>query len=517
MSRDRISQIIGTAGLTLFAVGSTLYAINSPQRTLTFVALAVGGMGLLVYLVLNLHLIRDFLARRSARYGANMIVMIVLFTAVVVIIQAVSARHSRRYDLTRNKRFTLAEQTVNILRSLPKDIDITGFYKLGTDEQLGTEDLVGQYAHESGRIRYEFIDPDRRPQLVREMGVTSYNTLVVRAGDRQEHITNVSEEKLTNAILKTTRDVIKVIYFVKGHSEKDPDVTDEPGYSIMKDAIEKEGYLVRKISLFDEKTIPDDCALLIVAGPKRDYFEAEIAKMRTHLTQGRNALFLIDAQRDLPNIAGLLEEYQIVLDNNVIIDPYSRVFGGDYTVPVVTQYDDHPITKGFDVATFFPMARSVRIADDKVDGVRATYLALTGKSAWGEIDLDMVKRGQAVRDEVDFPAPLAVAAISSKRFDRSDPDDIGFDESKIVVFGDSDFADNSAFRISGNADLILNVVNFLAEEKDLIAIRAARGLGDRLFLTASQGRLIFLLSVMLLPMSVIGVGITVFFKKRNRG
>jgi ABC-type uncharacterized transport system involved in gliding motility auxiliary subunit len=349
------------------------------------------------------------------------------------------------------------------------------------------------------------------------MGIVTYGATVVQARDKREFVKVLNEENLLNAIATVTGDIVKVIYFVRGHGEKDP-TSDRPGgYSIATQAVEEENFEVRTLSLFDEQMVPGDCWLLVIAGPRRDYFESEIGKVSEYLGQGRNALFLIDPQTEIPNIEGLLRTYKIVINNDAIVDPFSRVFGGDYSVPVVSAYEDHPITRDFSVATFYPTARSVGIAEADAEAVKIQYLAKTGKSAWGETDLELIDRGQAVKDDADNPAPVPIALIAEKRLKDGVASQIGFDLSEVVVFGDSDFADNSSFRLSGNADLFLNVVNYLAEEKDRIAIRAKKGLGDRLFLTASQGRFIFLVSVVILPLSVIVFGTTVFFRRQRRG
>jgi ABC-type uncharacterized transport system involved in gliding motility auxiliary subunit len=517
VAKERIYQIIALVGLALIVVGAALYIADSAYRTLMYGALIGGAAVVLIFAVFNIGLIIAFFQKRSSRHGVNMIVMIVVFTSILVIIQALSVRHSLRYDLTRNKRFSLADQTRNVLDSLQQDVGAYAFFQKGSPERVRADDLLKEFTHRSTRFTYQLIDPDQRPQSAKEMGIVTYGTTVVQARDRTEHVKTLNEENLLNAIAIVTGDAAKVIYFVKGHGEKDP-TSDKPGgYSIAAQAAEGENFEVRTLSLFDEAMVPDDCWLLIIAGPRRDYFESEIAKISDYLGQGRNALLLLDPQTDIPNIEGLLKSYRIVINNDAIVDPFSRVFGGDYSVPVVSASETHEITRDFGLATFYPTARSVGIADTDMVAVNIQYLAKTGKSAWGETNLDLIDKGQAVKDAGDNPAPVPIAVIAEKRLKNGEPSQIGFDLSEVVVFGDSDFADNSSFRLSGNADLFLNVVSYLAEEKDRIAIRAKQGLGDRLFLTASQGRFIFLVSVIILPLLVIVFGTTVFVRRQRRG
>jgi ABC-type uncharacterized transport system involved in gliding motility auxiliary subunit len=515
--RERAAKITGFAGLVFLLFGASLYAINSPYVAGRNALLSVGVVLLAAYVVLNLRAFRAMARTRSSRYGANTAVMVVFFACIIVIIQALSARHSLRLDLTRNQRFSLAEQTVNVARALQGDIELFGFYKQTDLEGDRAKDLFVELSHVSSRIRYELIDPDRDPARTQAMGVTEYGTVIVQYGERRETLTSVSEEALTNALLKVTRDTRKTIYFVIGHGEKDLASEEPGGYAILSKAIGNENYDVKTISLFDSPAVPEDCHLLVVAGPTVDYFDSEIAKITEYLSGGKNALFLIDPHLTFPLLEGLLSRYRVDLGRDVVIDPYSRLFGTEYTVPVVTQYVEHPITRGMDVATFYRLARSVRIDPEPIGGVTVQYLAQTGSSAWGETDLDRVKAGQAVRGDDDLQGPVSIALVAQKTYASAQPNAEDSRESQIVVFGDSDFADNSAFRASGNADLFLNVVNFLAEEKDLIAIRPKQGMGDRMLLTATEGRLLFLISVVLIPVSVMGFGISVFVKRRKLG
>ncbi|MFH1754357.1 MAG: GldG family protein [Candidatus Latescibacterota bacterium] len=520
MDRNVFSRITGFAALILLTFGALLYAIDSPNRETMYGFLICGGLSLVVFVALNRKAISLFSKKRSSRYGANMFVMILLFMCIVVIIQALSSRHSRRFDMTRNQRFSLAGQTISLLNTLDRDIDIHGFFKRGTLSRRQAEDLISQYQHENRRIRAEFIDPDQNPQAAKDLGATDYDMLLVQCGARKELIGALSEESLTNAILKVFREEIKAVYLVQGHGEKDPDSRKMSGYSSMKQAVEADNYYVKTISLFDVESVPDDCYLLMIAGPTKDYIESEIDKIKDYLSAGKSAIVMIDPQTDLPNIQNLLAEYRIAVDDDIIIDPYSRVAGGDYKVPLVSEYDNHPITRDFDLATFYPLARSVRIIDTEAPGsVETQYLVRSGTSAWGEIDMDGISKGTATRNENDVLAPVPIAAVASKEVHLPDSTGTGFRRltSKIIVFGDSDFANNSSFRILGNADFLLNTVSYLAEEKDLIAIRPKQSLGDRLFLTASQGRLVFLVSVVLLPAIVITIGTSIFLRRKKSG
>jgi len=520
VNRDEISRIAGFTALVLIAIAAILYATNSQHRGAMLGFFIAGGAALAAFLLLNREAILLFSRKRSSRYGANMLVMILLFTCIVIILQALSSRHSVRFDLTRNQRFSLASQTIHLLDKLNKDIEIYAFFQRGTTDRQWAEHFINQYVYKSNRIRAEFVDPDQNPQLAQDMGITSYGTTVVKCGSREEPVTDLTEANLTNAILKVSRDEMKSVCLIKGHGEKDIDNKEMNGYASMAQAIEKDNYNVEAISLFEMDFIPGTCNLIIIAGPKDDYLVGEVDMIEDYLFRGNSAIIMIDPQRDLPNLEKLLADFNIALDNDIIIDPYSRMSGGDYRVPMVSEYENHPITRNFNEAVFFPLARSVRIIDPSaVGGIVSRYLVRSGKSAWGETDMEGVRKGEASRGDDDVPAPVPIAAISSMEVQV--PDSTGEYEkkaiSRIIVFGDSDFANNSSIKLLGNADFLLNTINYLAEEEDRIAIRPKQALGDRIYLSRSQERFIYLVSVVLLPLVVIIIGTSIFMRRRKSG
>jgi ABC-type uncharacterized transport system involved in gliding motility auxiliary subunit len=513
MRKEQIALVLGILGLVLFGMAILVYGVNTTEVHLIRIAWILGSISLVASFVLGMGALGQSLRSRTVVQGTNMALMIVFFLAIVASIQFLATRHSKRFDLTRNKRFSLAPQTLKILDSLDVDVQITGFFRKGSANRAKAHDLYDQYAHRSHRVHYELIDPDQRPQMAIDLGVTSYGTTVVRSGEKKELLTELTEEALTNAIVKVTRKTVKAVYFVKGHGERMIDDQEARGYSIAKQAIEKDNYRVESLSLMEVDSIPDDAYVLVVADPRKDFLDAEMERLREFLQRGRAAVFMVEPFMELPNLERLFEEYRIGLDDDIVVDPVSRLFGTDATVPVATAYERHPITKGFNVATFFPTARSVRIVGEDRLEVTPKRLVYTGRSAWGETDLETYRQQRrAERNEGDMLPPVALAAVSSRQLER------GKDaESRILVFGDADFASNSSFRVSGNGDLFLNAVNYLAEEKDLVAIRPKQGLGDRLFLTSSQASFIKYFSLIFLPFSVIFVGAAVYWRNAKRG
>ena len=224
-------------------------------------------------------------------------------------------------------------------------------------------------------------------------------------------------------------------------------------------------------------------------------------------------MLLLDPRVDLPAIEALVGDYHVILDPAVILDAGEGEF--DATVTRILRYEPHPITRGFNVITIFPMARPVRLDEAAMPpGMTGSYLAITEETAWGEVNMESFAVGSATREGEDIAPPLPVAA--TVLYTRVVPEQTEEQpEHRLLVIGDSDFVSNEFYGVFGNSDFFINCINFLSEDEDRITIRPNRGPGDRFFITAGQGRFIFTTSIILLPLCVILVGTTVMFRKRR--
>lgn len=515
MSRDNVSAYLGLGGLSVLVAGAALLASRSSNTTVAVGLTVFGAASLVVCGAMNARAVAAYGRSRSARYGTNALLMTVFFTAILVVIQAIAVRNAPEFDFTRNQRYTLAPQTTSVLAALSADVHVTAFFRLDSAGRMAAEPLLELYARHSHRLTWEVVDPDRRPDRADAMGAT-YGDMVVESLGRTRVVDQTTEEKLTNAIIQVTRGELKSVYFVTGHNEKNIQSGERTGYSAVHRALEGQGYAVHEMALLDVERVPDDCAVLVVAGPAMDYIATETQRIDAYLQSGGSGVFLLEPRDELRNLEALLRQYGIeVLDvevlDEVTVQDGNRAFGPRWAK--VLRYEPHEITRNFNAATFYPGARPVRIAADPDDlRIRGTYLAITPETAWGETDESSFETGSATRDGDDIAGPLPVAAVVERTFGGGGSERF---EGKVVVVGDSDFIANANFGLLGNSDFFLNAVSYLAHEEDLIEIRPRSGLGDRVYITERQGRLIFVVCIVLLPLSVVVVGASVVIRRRR--
>jgi ABC-type uncharacterized transport system involved in gliding motility auxiliary subunit len=459
---------------------------------------------------------------RHLRYGTNLLIATIAVLGIIALVEAISLRHSHRFDLTANKRYSLSPQSQQLLAQLPQAVKVTAFYQ---DAQTGREaakDLLDQYAYYGKQFTYEFIDPDRNPGVAKRYGITSYGTIVLESAEKEEKVLVADEENLTNALLKVIREGKKVVYFLEGHGEHSTTNTEREGYSEAKQAIESQNYVVKGLNLLTEGKLPDDASILIIAGPRKDLLEPELAEITHFLERGGKVMFLVDPEGP-PGLPSYLANYGIQIVEGVVVDPVSRLFGMDYLTPVIASYESHAITKNFEVASFLPLALEVKTMEKMPQGVSAQVLAKTSPNSWlerGQDERQGIARGEgrlAYHDGVDEKGPVPIAAVATVTSRRSGAADREPKKAGMVVFGDSDFVSNNYLNISGNRDLFLNTVSWLAEEENLIAIRPKESGSFFTPVTATQERLIFWLSMIVLPAVVVGSGVAAYMWRRQSG
>jgi len=516
---DALKKNLNIVALVLILGAFAGAAIPTVSKRAVLALGAAGFLALLAYALLNLDELKRGFRRRSFIYSGNMALVIVLVLAILVLVNYFLARHSAMVDLTAGKAHSLSDQSLKVLKALKTDVSLKAFFRESNYGRGTMENLLKLYAYHAARLKYEFIDPDKNPGLVKRYGITQDGTTVLEAGDKEGRITTTSEEDLTNALIKATRAQKKAVYFLEGHGEGPLEETGDNGYSTAKSELEKLGYEVKKLTLALADRFPADCALLVVPGPQKDLLPNEYETIKKFVADGGRALFLVDPET--PTLLPLLlADYGFKLENDIVVDTVSRLLGGDYFMPVVSEYEAHAITDKFGYATFFPLARSVEAGEIKPDGATVTILAKTSPDSWSERQLDQKEVKFDTGKDRQGPVGLAAvsvfkvkpAAASEAKPDAPPPAE---KEARIGVVGDSDFVKNRYYGLSGNGNFFLNIVNWLTEEADLIAIQPKTQAPRTVELSPARMSVLRLVVLYLLPLAVLALGVFVWRRRRS--
>jgi ABC-type uncharacterized transport system involved in gliding motility auxiliary subunit len=379
-------------------------------------------------------------------------------------------------------------------------------------------------------VKVEYVDPDRQPARAKEYQVQSYGTVIAEYQKRIERTTSDAEQDITNAIIKAVEGQQKRVYFVQGHGEKETSSSDErSGYNAIAAALGRDNFSVEKLVLAQQRDVPDDASVLVIAGPRVDYLQPEVEMLRRYLSKGGKALFMIDPpdRSDSPpltNLEGLIRDWGIELGHDVVLDPVGQALGMGADAPVAAAFPAHPITERFNVLTAFPLTQSVTPIVGGPNGRYAQPVVETSPQSFTKKDMSVLRQGgQVALDESkgDKKGPITIAAAVSVPTSETTPtppgakpDENKKPESRVVVFGDSDFVTNGVLGVPGNRDLFMNTVNWLAQQENLIAIRPREPEDRRIALTPAQNRWALIQSLLLVPGLVLIAGLVTWWRRR---
>lgn len=516
--------------------------------------LVVGVILLVSAAVLNFDALRERMAsgeaRRAGKYGTSAILSTILGIAILGALGFLATRYHHRFDLSEAGIHTLSDQSKKVLENLDSDVDVLAL--VGPGQQDAVHELLDKYAYESDRFHVEYADPNERPGLLQKYDITpdelGQGGLVrVAIGGDDVKVTDITEENVTNAMVKLTRTGEKVVYFLQGHGEMPIEgdaANGREGYARAATALRNENYRVEPLLLASTGKVPADADVVILAGPSRPLFDNELDALERYMARGGSVMALVDPRvRD--NLVDRIKSWGVTLGDDLVIDRALALFGRAAT-PMAGRYAaDHPITSALrdprNDPTMFHEVRSVQPDDAggkagaKGKG-RFTEIVFTGEASWAERDLAKLdSESTASMDPGDLPGPVPIAVAGTPTLPpavladadgtASGDDDAGASagdekgkgsaEPRLVVVGDADFASNEFLDAGRNRDLFLNATNWLIGDVEAISIRPKHSRASRFQLTAAQFRTIRTASLFVLPEAIAVLGVFTWWTRRN--
>jgi ABC-type uncharacterized transport system involved in gliding motility auxiliary subunit len=534
------------AGLGVVAIGfgilSALMALLSPFTDPLWIfgnlVVGVSLLGAAVFMSLDSlrERVRSGGGRRAGKYGTSAIVGALLGIVILGLLGFLSTRYHTRFDVSEAGVHTLAPQTTELLEGLEEDVEITAFFN--ESESPPIAGLLDRYVFASERVKVRYVDPNSEPGLVDALGLTTEELAagVVRftvSSGESTSLSEFSEPDITNALVKLVKSTGKKVYFLVGHNERG--ITPLPGeegtfaggpesFGRAADALVNETYAVEPLLLASMEDVPADASAVIVAGPTRPLLEGELAALRRYV-EGGGGLFVAIDPRAQTNLYALLEEWGVLMGDDVVVDRALAVFG-QATTPIAQEYDgSHPITAPLREPALFPMVRSIELVE--ATAARFSVLAKTGEESWAERDLEGWRAsGRAEYDELDVMGPVGIAVAGSVRAagippaahnvhgsDETDAERVA--EGRLVVFGDSDFASNETLDALRNKDLFVNSVNWLAGDLSQITVRPNVSRASSFQMSQDEFRRIQYLSLFVLPEAIAVFGVLTWWLRRK--
>jgi ABC-type uncharacterized transport system involved in gliding motility auxiliary subunit len=526
-----LKRILGLLGWLGVALVFAAFASRNLRPEWSWQPVMITGLVCVLLYILSQwrDIVRDF-SGRQARYGSLAIGSILVVLGILVAINYLGQRHNKRWDFTASGQWTLSDQTKKVLQGLTKPIRMTVFAR--TEDFDRFRNRVEEYQYLTKQLQVEYIDPEKRPSAAERLKESALGTIVLEYEGRVQRVTSDTEQDLTNGLIKVLASTQPKIYFVTGHGEHDINGSDGAGYAGISEELKGDNFVTEGFTLL-QQDIPADASVVVVAGPKSDFLEPEIAKLKAFLAKGGKLLVMIDPPQkaDAPaptHLLGLLKDWSVDVGTNAVLDPMSQLRGTQADVPVAAPpYPFHQITSSFRLLTAYPYTRSVKPVEGAPAGRTATSIIMSGRNSWAETDLQMLttqSKASPEPEKGDVQGPVSIAvAVTAPATEGTPPPATTTDgqaetpnkpETRLVVVGDSDFATNAVAGMGGNRDMFLNMVNWLAQQENLISVRPRNPADRRITLTGGQDRMIFWFSIVILPVLIFLAGVQTWWRRR---
>lgn len=520
--------LLGVLCLVVFAASYGLVAMGSLTELPLWSKLVGGGGVALIALWLFLdwgslsQARSDLTVQRS--FTASFAVLLAL--AVGVAANVVGHKYDERWDITKTKKYTLSQQSIDIAKNLDREVQVMAFFPTGAPDGSNFRNLLENYEQHSTLIKSEFHDPYGDPMLVEQMKITSsYGTVILKAGESEQRLeSEFDEQAFTNALVKVTSDVSHRVCYVTGHGELDAKDDSPVGLATATSKLEGQNYEVETVSLLEGPPRPERCKVVVLAGPRAELLPVERDRLAQYVAGGGGLIVLLDPL-SVPETAADLSRYGVKVGDDVVIevDPNRQIQGGDFTYVALdpSSFEPHAITEKINGMALLRLARSVAKGPE-VPGLSVTSLAHASAESWGETNLADATAMPQPDEGVDVVGNVPVAAVvevtdpTALRTKTEGADSpaapIGAPASapaqvdvptasggKVVVFGDADFAGNQLLLALNNQDLFLNTVAWMVGEESQISIRSNEGGAGKLTVTVVTGLIAGIVALVVVP------------------
>lgn len=436
-------------------------------------------------------------------------------------------------DLTKDKIYTLSDTSKEQLKNIDQE---TTIYIMGLKDNTSLIDLINQYEKFSDKIKTERVDDlNTRPELKSKYGLEdSDSAVVVQAGENTKILSvydfttydyttgesiDVTEQKITNAIINVNVKEKPQIYFMAGHNE----------YGIttylqaLSTLLQEEANDTKTLNILTEGKIPDDCSVLAIVNPTKDFTEFETEKIIDYVNKGGKILWLAGPNFDgttFTNAQKVLDLYGATLGDGIILEQdSSKMLLGtpNFFSPIVNA--SSPITKNIatDGSIILINATKIELKDteelDKID-VTSNNLLTTGDKALYRTNL---KNNTTSKIDTDEQGTFVVGTELTKQIDEKV-------ESRLILLSSSEFATNETISLenqqtypvllANNKDLVANSLAALNEREDMITIR--KNTETVTYTATQQQHYIIMAVIFIIPILIIIAGIIVWQVRRRK-
>lgn len=423
------------------------------------------------------------------------------------------SRHDYVADWTASGRASLSAETRAVLAKLDGPVEVVSYASPQGNLRQTVAAFVQRYSRLKPDLRLRFVDPEQDPAAMRELGITVDGALIVHYKGREQRLDELSERSMSNALERLARGGERIVAFVAGDGERQPDGKANADLGMFMTQLEGRGMRAVPLNFSQVSAVPQHTDLVVLASPTLPLPAGAVQALTDYVGNGGNLLWLTEPANDELGLRPLADALGVRVLPGVLVDGAGSALGlKDPRMVALGEYPFHAVTAGFRMTTLFPQAAA---------------LAQVSKTAWATVPF--LRSGPQSWTEFQ---PIANDGSSTIRYDADagelkGPLDFGFALSRLspspdksvqraAVIGDGDFLSNTFLGNGGNRALGERLFDWLLGDDALVNM-PPRGAPDRL-LQISQGELNaasigFLVG---LPLLLLLIGGFIAWRRRRR-
>ncbi len=429
-------------------------------------------------------------------------IFVILLLGVTISLGYLSDNIDQQWDVTSNKRHSLSEASLDFVSRIEHPIKITAFVSKNDVEgslRPTIHGFLAPYKRAKPNINVTFIDPRENPKKAEEAGIRFDGELVIEYQGRQENLSTLTEQELTNLFVRLSRASDKTIFVLQGHKERAIDGNAPRDIGAFGQQLSKTGFKLATIDLTQELNINETASLLIIASPKSDLLPGETNRIKRFLESGGNLLWLIE-HNESRGMSVLSNYIGLKLTNGMAFDPRAGTLNLSPAFALVSRYHEHPATRGSSMTSVFPFAQSIQHQGES-DFI-FTPLVEVADQGWLEVnDFD----NPSFDPKIDVRGPITVAGAFERPLAKK--------TQRIIVVGTGNSLSNQHLGLLGNLDFGVNAVNWLTGDENLIAIQPKSKIDQSLEI--NRGVFILANIFFCLPIIFIITGVFVWWRRRQ--
>ncbi len=480
----------------------------------------------------------SFSPGRRWQIGCDVIVRTALVLAVVVMVNYLGAKFYGRYFLSSQTQVKLSARSLSVVHSITNHVAVTVYYDKTDDWYPTIIALLNEYRSANPDISVKTVDyltdPGEAQKIKDQYKLSSAKDKDLVIFDCGGHIKIVNGEALSqvkleqvpsaterefrrkpvafNGEMMFTAMLLAVenpkplkAYFLQGHGEPSLSDSGDPDYTKFGATLAESYIATEPLQLLGDNAVPDDCNLLIIAGPRTAFLDTELQKIDQYLNQG-GRLFILFNYFSIEHPTGLepiLQKWGVNVVPDVVVDHKNTISGKDV---IVYNFSSHPVVNPLTkLALQMILPRPVCRVDapnPPADAPKVDELAFSSPQSTLMIDTTAAPRSYPLMAAVE---QKTVSGVAHSR-----------GTTRMIVVGDSTFLDNQMIEAGANRDFAGYAANWLLDRTVLLEGIGPRPVREfRLTITKAQLQQVRWLLLAALPGGVLAFGWLVWLVRRK--